>query len=234
MESILWYFILYVIHKYVYKKKVNLLSLKISKTNYIIFGKRRNINANILCGDTALVRLNETKFLGVIILSDLSWNKHVNIIANKISNSIGIIAKVRFLLPTSLTCMVHRTLDHGWTVHQLLQSSLGQPAQKRKPGIFFLIQKRFCRIITFSTFLAHSQPLFKQLALMTVYDILKYQLAILMYKCANSLLPQHSSFKFVVNDTLHDYSIRSSTNLHIVHCRTKCRWTTVQIQGPKL
>jgi hypothetical protein len=33
------------------------------------------------------------------------------------------------------------------------------------------IQKRFCRIITFSTFHAHSQPLFKQLALMTVYDI---------------------------------------------------------------
>ena len=96
------------------------------------------------------------------------------------------------------------------------------------------IQKRFCRIITFSTFHAHSQPLFKQLALMTVHDIFKYQLAMFMYKCVNSLLPQHSSFNFIVNDTLHDYSTRSSTNLHIVYCRTKCCWTTVQIQGPKL
>ena len=35
--------------------QVNLLSLNISKTNYIIFGKRTNMNANILCGDTKLV-----------------------------------------------------------------------------------------------------------------------------------------------------------------------------------
>ena len=67
------------------------------------------------------------------------------------------------------------------------------------------------------------QPLFKQLALITVYDIFRYQLAMFMYKCVNSLLPHNKSFNFVVNDTLHDYSTCSSTNLHDVYCRTKCR-----------
>ena len=212
--------------------QVNLLSLNISKTNYIIFDKKRNINANILCGDTALVRLNETKFLGVILSSDLSWNKHVNIVANKISKSIGIIAEVRHLLPTSLTCMLYRTLVEPYINYCNLVWASQHKRENLEKNL--KIQKRFCRIITFSTFHAHSQPLFKQLALMTVYDIFKYQLAMFMYKCVNNLLPQHSSFNCVVNDTLHDYSTRSSTNLHIVHCRTKCRWTTVQIQGPKL
>ena len=90
--------------------QVNLLSLNISKTNYIIVGKKRHNNANILCDGTTLVRLNEAKFLGVILSSDLSWNKHVNIVANKIPKSIGIIAKVRHLLPTSHTCMFYKTL----------------------------------------------------------------------------------------------------------------------------
>ena len=52
---------------------------------------------------------------------------------------------------------------------------------------------------------------------MTVYDIFKYQLAMFMYKCVNSLLPHNKSFNFVVNDTLHDYSTCSSTDLHIVY-----------------
>ena len=32
---------------------------------------------------------------------------------------------------------------------------------------------------------------------MTVYDIFKYQLAMFMYKCVNSLLPQNISFNFI-------------------------------------
>ena len=176
--------------------QVNLSSLNISKTNYIIFRKRRNINANILCCDTALVRLNETKFLGVILSSDLSWNKHVNIVANKISKSIGIIAKVRHLLPTSLTCMLYRTLVEPYINYcNLVWASQHKRENLEKK---LKIQKRFCRIITFSTFHAHSQPLFKQLALMTVYDIFKYQYDMFMYKCVNSLLPHNKSFNFVV------------------------------------
>ena len=131
-----------------------------------------------------------------------------------------------------LACCTERWLNRTSTI----AIQFGPASQHKRENLekILKIQKRFCRIITFSTFQAHSQPLFKQLALMTVYDIFKYQLAMFMYKCVNNLLPQHSSFNFVVNDTLHDYSTRSSTNLHIVYCRTKCRWTTVQIQGPKL
>ena len=54
-------------------------------------------------GNTTLVQLSDTKFLGVILSSDLRWSKHINIVVNKISKNIGIIVKVRHLLPTSHT-----------------------------------------------------------------------------------------------------------------------------------
>ena len=83
--------------------QANLLSLNISKTNYIVFSKKRNITANILIGDTPLVKLDTTKFLGVIISCDLKWNSHIDVVLNKISKNVGIIAKVRHHSVTSFS-----------------------------------------------------------------------------------------------------------------------------------
>ena len=60
---------------------------------YFAIGK--NIDANILLANTRIGKVKDTKFLGVIISSNLSWNKHIDVIINKMSKTIGIIAKVR-------------------------------------------------------------------------------------------------------------------------------------------
>ena len=68
----------------------------------------------------------DTKFLGVILSSNLKWNKHIDIVVNKVSKNIGIIAKVRHLLPQTLTRNLYFTLVHP--LYQLLQSDMGFPA----------------------------------------------------------------------------------------------------------
>ena len=45
----------------------------------------------------------------------------------------------------------------------------------------FRIQKKYCRIITFSNFRAHSELIFKKLSILNVYQMYKYQIALLMY-----------------------------------------------------
>ena len=52
----------------------------------------------------------DTKFLGVYLSAYLSWNKHIAMVVNKISKNVGIIAKVRHLLPVSHTCTLYKTL----------------------------------------------------------------------------------------------------------------------------
>ena len=44
-----------------------------------------------------------TKFLRVILSSNLSWRCHADMVLNKISKNIGIISKVRHLIPVHLT-----------------------------------------------------------------------------------------------------------------------------------
>ena len=75
--------------------RANLLSLNLTKTSYMIFGNKKFQSINLMLEDTCLLRQFDTKLLGVIQSANLKWNKHIDIVCNKISKSIGILSKVR-------------------------------------------------------------------------------------------------------------------------------------------
>ena len=52
-----------------------------------------NLTANIYINNVLIKRQHDTKFLGVILSADLKWDKHIDIVTNKVSKNIGIIAK---------------------------------------------------------------------------------------------------------------------------------------------
>ena len=78
----------------------------------------------------------------------------------------------------------------------------------------FLCQKRLMRIITNSSRLSHSAPLFKQLSILPVYDINNLQVGCFMYSAVNRLLPQCFSSMFVTNSTVHSYNTRRHNDIH--------------------
>ena len=75
--------------------KANLLSLNVTKTSYVIFGNNKCHDIYIFIQNTSPSRQFETKFLGVILSSNLKWNKHIEVICSKISKNLGIISKIR-------------------------------------------------------------------------------------------------------------------------------------------
>ena len=46
---------------------------------------------NLFIGNCSIARVKSTKFLGVIIHENVSLKEHINVIANKISKSLGIL-----------------------------------------------------------------------------------------------------------------------------------------------
>ena len=80
---------------------VNKLSLNVSKTNFILFGnKKQRGDLHITINNVKIDRVYVTKFLGVMIDHNLSWKEHIDVINNKISKSIAIIYKASKLLKT--------------------------------------------------------------------------------------------------------------------------------------
>ena len=90
--------------------KANLLSLNLDKTSYIIFSNKKILNLNIKIQETTLIRQYETKFLGVILTDKPKWNKHIDVVSGKASKYVGIISKVRHLIPLHLTRLLYSNL----------------------------------------------------------------------------------------------------------------------------
>ena len=82
--------------------KANRLSVNLKKTNFVIFGspaKTKSVKkCEILLDNVNINRIDEAKFLGVIIDEHLSWKSHITYIEGKIAKNIGIMNRLKFLL----------------------------------------------------------------------------------------------------------------------------------------
>ena len=212
--------------------RANLLSLNVSKTSFIVFDHRKNLEVKIYIDNMLLERQNDTKFLGVILSSDLKWNKHVDTVVNKITKTIGIISKVRHFLPISITRTLYLTLVEPYINYCNLVWAL--PHSTVSLDKIYKIQKRYCRIINFAHYRAHSEPLFQKLFMLNIYQIYRNQLAIYMYQQTHNLLPHDHLKHFLTNSSVHTYNTRQKSKLHIEYTRTTCRQNTVRMLGPRL
>ena len=86
----------------------NKLTLNAKKSNFVIFRphqRKMDHSVNILMFDnsnhilTCLECKDHVKYLGVLLDSHLSWKYHIDNVALKISRIIGVIARLRHLVP---------------------------------------------------------------------------------------------------------------------------------------
>jgi hypothetical protein len=157
---------------------------------------------------------------------------HINVVINKTSKSLGIISKARHLIPQSASKMLYMTLVEPYFNYcNIIWASFSETTNLEK---LLKIQKKYCRLITFSDFREHSNPLFTNLNILNIYNINKLQIAIYMYKAINNRLPASDIFCFRQNSTVHSHATRHKDKLHKEYARTKLRQDTVRFQGPEL
>ena len=74
----------------------NKLKLSLSKCVYTVFNLTRNNSLNIYydlsINSTKLIRVNSTKYLGVYIDEDLTWQNHIHYIINKLVKFCSILS----------------------------------------------------------------------------------------------------------------------------------------------
>ena len=91
----------------------NIMSLNVQKTNYIYFKERKSReqrNPQVKLDDVLLEKKTCTKFLGVYINENLNWNDHLKHIRTPISRNIGILYKVKYVVPDKVILMLYNTL----------------------------------------------------------------------------------------------------------------------------
>ena len=151
-------------------------------------------------------RVSDFNFLGLTINENLSWKPHINKISSKISKQIGIINKLKHILPGNVLRMLYCSL----ILPQLTYSIL---AWGFDIGRIEKLQKRAVRVITCSKYNAHTEPIFKKLDLLKVGDIFELNLLKFYYKFVNKTRPGYflESFNIKRQEQVHDHDTRSGS-----------------------
>ncbi len=193
--------------------RANKLTLNLKKTHYMIFHRSRikkDVD-NITFQDEIVQRVSSTKFLGVIIDDKLKWKEHITYIKNKISKSFGILYKTRQYLDKSTMRNLYYTFVYPYIIYCVevwgnACSSYLEP--------LILAQKQCIRVITFSHYTEHTDPLYEQLNILCFKKLVIHRIALLMHKCSYGRIPRPIVKLFVKNNEYHDHFTRSSNSLH--------------------
>ncbi len=92
--------------------KLNKLSLKIPKTKFMVFHKaqRKMTPFQIIIEDIIIENVSDFNFLGLTINQHLNWKSHVDKISNKIFRNVGILNKLKHILPLNTKFLRYNSL----------------------------------------------------------------------------------------------------------------------------
>ena len=91
---------------------VNKPSLNIKKTKHMFMHTKNKymIKPNIIVNGEEIECVHDFNLLGITINESLQWKPHENLIANKISKSVGILNKLKHILPKDIRILIFNTL----------------------------------------------------------------------------------------------------------------------------
>lgn len=212
---------------------VNKLSLNVKKTKYMIFcTKEPHLQGGkIKLNGETIDKVNQFKFLGIIIDSRLSWTDHVQHIRKKISKGIGIIYKVKDYLKqdTLLTlyhCFVYPYLIYCTEVWG--STSIGNLMSLLK------LQKRIARIIKSVPMRTESEPLFKDLKMLSVFKIYMMKLAIVMFKHHHGLVTNIIEYMITKASDVQERITRQSSIYYVPFTRKEYVRKSFRYRATKL
>ena len=187
------------------------LSLYVSKSNFIIFHPyqrklHREVNLKILDNNSeqlvSLERKTYVKYLGVLIDENLSWKHHINYISTKISKGIGIIARLRHLVPRTTLLNIYRSLIKLYFSYGLV--AWGQAANAQLNNKVVILQKRVLRLMYLSDYTSQSAPLFACSGILPIKML--YFKPVASHDIENHCAPPNISQLFTRSEQVHSYS----------------------------
>ena len=189
---------------------INKLSLNKDKSKYMIFHmhKKEIPSFSLKLGNSNIKKVDDFNYLGLTVDTNLNWKKHTEKVANRCSKKIGVLNRLKYVLPLCIKTMLYNTLilphiTYGIMVWGYQRNRLNK------------IQKKAIRIITSNKYNSHTEPLFKQLNMLKLEDLLKLQQLKFYFKFNEGSLPVYlQNWDITPNARVHNYNTRELGCIH--------------------
>ncbi len=142
----------------------------------------------------------------------LRWHAHTEKLSSKIASKIGILKRVRHIVPPETLLQLYNTIvlphfDYGDLIYE---SSTVQNLDRLQK-----LQNRAARIISGSAPLTHRNDMYNTLKWLSLKNRRLLHKCTLMYKCTHGLAPMYLTDHIDQNDAVHSYNTRTSKDLHV-------------------
>jgi hypothetical protein len=229
------------------------MAVNVSKTKFIIFhtrGKRVNDNIKILYDDNEpdmhdptlvneLERVHNNhhsnehqsyKLLGIHLDEHLSFDHHTKYLCSKLNKSLFCINRAKRFLPSNALKTLYYSLVHS---HLSYCTPILSCASNHNIQLITKVQKKAIRTITNSTYLAHTEPLFNQLKILSFPALILYSNVKLMHSVMYEYSPP--SFRNIWHRNEHrdiNHDLRNANDLIIPHARIELFKKSLLFQLP--
>ena len=210
----------------------NKLIINLQKTHIMLFTNRArpdSISLNI--DNNVITEKAQTKFLGVIVDNQLSWNAHIKHISNKISKSVAILWLLRDIFPKHILKTLYLTLTYPYFNYCNL---IWGTAYITNLNPLIVLQKKCIRIINKAGYLDHTDPLFKSTKLLKLEQIHILSCAKFIFNCYNTNVYQNFRVRLIQNSQIHEHDTRISSQLRTPYERLDSGINSFFVKGIKI
>ena len=168
--------------------KANKISLNASKTELLVFrDPRKKIvhNLKIKINGKKLIPSKYVKYLGVLVDCHLNWHAHEMELHSKLSRAVGMLSKIRHYVKYETLQMIY----HGIFSSILMYGSQIWGQHNGVVKKLQRLQNKALRLMTFSSFRAKANPLFKQCGILKIADNISLQNFLFAHDSLNNNLP---------------------------------------------
>ena len=214
--------------------QINRLSLNLNKTHFILFRRKRvriSLSTDLIINNVKIDMIERTKFLGVMIDQNLSFQSHINYIKGKVARGIGILYKSKPYFSFETMWILYNAFIYPYFTYCI--EVWGNTYQSYLEPLIEL-QKRAVRTIVGARKYAHTAPLFREWKLLNIKEIYIYCVQLLRYKYHHSILPSIFSDFYVRNNSIHEHHTRQQNPLHVPLIFTKPLSKTIRVSGVTL
>ena len=191
---------------------LNRLSLNIAKSNFMVLRVRQKpyiYSPSIIINSNNLKEVSHATFLGLNIDTHLNWNVHVNYIASKIAKSVGILHKLKVLLPSKCLLQLYYALIQPYLNYcTLAWMNLSKTNKLR----LLRLQKNAVRSILHKPYPEHSIPLFTKVRILPFNNLISFRCGLYAFKNKDNLIK--------LNYKNHNYTTRNMLDCYQAFHRT--------------
>ena len=166
--------------------KANKLTLNADKTVCMIFPPNKTVASSIHVKilDQAIPICTQTKFLGLWLDSNLSWDKHLSVICSKMKQNLGLMRKCKNYLDNRTL----RTMYYAHIHSHLSYSILVWGSMLRSSNLKKLQKIQNACIKTMQPNIKLTEG-FRNLKILTVHELVDLELRKFFFKLINGMLP---------------------------------------------